>query len=64
MYYHKSQFISMEACQNILVENNELQKKYCANNDFNYVELFEIGEYSLINEIDNFKKSIESVFGD
>lgn len=64
MYYHKSQFTSMEACQNILDENNELQKKYCTNNDFNYVELFEIGEYSLINEIDNFKKSIESVFGD
>lgn len=40
------------------------KKKYCTNNDFNYVELFEIGEYSLINEIDNFKKNIESVFGD
>lgn len=64
MYQHKSQFTSIETCKNISNQNNELQKKYCTNNDSNYVELFEIGEYSLINEVKDFKKNIESIFGD
>lgn len=63
-YQHTSQFSSYIACKQVLDDNNALQLKQKLNATSKYIETFEIGEYALLNEINNFKNNIKQIFGD